>query len=174
MSDETTQSNQSKSTQGARRQVEVDLFETTPDANGLMHWLLASPILIFLAWGWIDLFAHYSPISNYWVDALVGLPLLAGLVVLPLGLGAFRLVTSLPRLFQQSGWDVQPLGPVGEAEAHRVRYLYRSRTRAATTWRRTWMRAAQGWVYLEIALIFVCAILMIPLFFSASEFGFGR
>lgn len=171
MPDETTQS---KSTQAARRQVEADLFETTPDANGLMHWLLASPVLIFLAWGWIDLFAHYSPIPNYWVDALLGLLLMAGLVVLPLGVVAFWLVTSFPRLFQRSGWDVQPLEPVDEAEAHSVRYLYRTRTRAVTTWGRAWMRAAQGWVYLEIALILMGAILMIPLFFSAAEFGFGR
>ena len=36
------------------------------------------------------------------------------------------------------------------------------------------MRAAQGWVYLEIAAIFIGAIAMIPIFFSVSEFGFGR
>jgi hypothetical protein len=37
-----------------------------------------------------------------------------------------------------------------------------------------WIRAAQGWVYLEIIAIFVGAIAMIPLFFSAVDFGFGQ
>jgi hypothetical protein len=36
------------------------------------------------------------------------------------------------------------------------------------------MRAAQGWVYLEIAAIFIGAIAVIPLFFSALDFGFGQ
>lgn len=157
-----------------RREVAADLVETTPAAGGLMHWLLASPMLLFIAWAWVDLFAHFSPIPNYWVDALVGLALMIGLVVLPLGVGAFWLVTSFPRLFQHAGWDVQLLEPVREAEAYTVRYVYQSHRRAATTWGRTWLRAAQGWVYIEIAAIFVGAVVMIPLFFSATEFGFGR
>lgn len=157
-----------------RRQVAADLFETTPASGGLMHWLLASPLLLFVAWAWIDLFAHFSPIPYYWVDALLGLVLLVALVVLPLGVGAFWLVTSFPRLFQHAGWDLQPLEPVAEAEAYLVRYRYQTRHRAATTWGRTWLRAAQGWVYIEIAAIFVGAVAMIPLFFSASDFGFGQ
>ncbi len=157
-----------------RREVAADLVETTPAAGGLMHWLLASPMLLFIAWVWIDLFAHFSPISNYWVDALLGLALMIGLVVLPLGVGAFWLVTSFPRLFQHAGWDVQPLEPVREAEVYTVRYAYQSRRRATTTWGRTWLRAAQGWVYIEIAAIFMGAVAMIPLFFSATEFGVGR
>ncbi len=163
-----------ESSKPARRQVMADLFETTPASGGLMHWLLASPLLLFVAWGWIDLFAHYSPIASYWVDALLGLVLLAGGIVLPLGAGAFWLVTSLPRLFQHAGWDVQPLEPLSEAESHMVQYSYRARRRAATTWGRTWLRAAQGWVYIEIAAIFAGAVAMIPLFFSASTFGFGQ
>lgn len=142
--------------------------------GGLMHWLLASPLLLFVAWAWIDLFAHYSPLPNYWLDALLGLLLMVGVVVLPLGVAAFWLVTSFPGLFQHAGWDVQPLEPVREAEAYWVRYVYRTRQRAANTWGRAWLRAAQGWVYIEIAVIFVGAVAMIPLFFSASEFGFGQ
>lgn len=171
MSDKPTQT---ESSNPQRRQVAAELFETTPTSGGLMHWLLASPLLLFVAWVWVDLFAHYSPIPYYWVDVLLGLALMVGLVVLPLGVGAFWLVTSFPRLFQHIGWDVQPLEPVREAEAYLVRYTYHGRQRATTTWGRTWLRAAQGWVYIEIIAIFVGAVAMIPLFFSASEFGFGR
>ena len=39
---------------------------------------------------------------------------------------------------------------------------------------RRWLRAAQGWVFLEITAIFVGAVAMVPLFFSATEFGFGQ
>jgi hypothetical protein len=158
----------------ARREVAADLVEMTPGANGLLHWLLASPILLFIAWGWVDLFAHYSPLPAYWLDALVGMVVMAVAFVLPLGYGAFRFVTSFPRLFQHAGWDVQPLERVSEAEMHLVRYRFRNRQRAAPGWRRAWLRAAQGWVYIEIAAIFVGAVLMIPLFFSATEFGFGQ
>lgn len=168
---------QPESTQTAkpvRRQVAADLFETTPALGGLLHWLLASPLLLFVAWAWVDLFAHYSPLGSYWLDALIGLALLVSVVVLPLGVGAFWLVTSFPRLFQHAGWDVQPREPVRESELYLVRYTYGTQQRATSTWGRAWLRAAQGWVYIEIAAIFVGAIAMIPLFFSASEFGFGR
>lgn len=165
---------ETESTQPVRRQVAAHLIEATPALGGLMHWLLASPLLLFVAWAWVDLFAHFSPLPNYWLDALLGLVLMAGVVVLPLGVGAFWLATSFPGLFQHVGWDVQPLEPVREAEAYWVRYTYRSRQRAANTWGRAWLRAAQGWVYIEIAVIFVGAIAMIPLFFSVSEFGFGQ
>ena len=158
--------------QPVRRTVEADLIETTPASGGLFHWLLASPMLLFLAWMWVDVFAHYSPIPWYWLDALLGLLLLIGLVVLPLGLAAFHLVAALPRLFGHAGWDVQPLEPVREAELPMIRYRYRKRVRAERTWSRVWMRAAQGWVYLEVAAVLI-GVLMVPLFFSAVDFGFG-
>jgi hypothetical protein len=156
------------------RKVPADLIETMPDNGGLFHWILASPMLMFLAWIWVDLFAHYSPIAFYWLDALLGLLLFALVVVLPLGVGAFYAVTAAPRLFSHAGWDVQPLEAVSEAEQHLVRYRYRSRRRAANSWSQAWIRAAQGWVYLEIAAILVGGIVMIPIFFSVSEFGFGQ
>jgi hypothetical protein len=157
-----------------RREVAADLIETTPERGGLFYWVLASPLLLFLTWAWIDLFAHYSPITWYWLDVLLGLLLLALVVVLPLGLGAFYLVTALPRVFGHAGWDVQPLEAVREAEMHMVRYRYRARRRAASSWRQAWVRAAQGWVYLEIAAILLGGVLIVPIFFSASDFGFGQ
>jgi hypothetical protein len=157
-----------------RRQVPADLIETMPDNGGFLHWILASPMLIFLAWTWIDLFAHYSPISFYWLDVVLGLALFTIILVLPLGLGAFYLVTAAPGVFHHAGWDVQPLEPVAEAEMPMVRYQYRQRHRAKNNWGQAWTRAAQGWVYLEVAAILLGGVLMIPIFFSASEFGFGQ
>jgi hypothetical protein len=55
-----------------------------------------------------------------------------------------------------------------------VHYRYQARHWAANRWSRAWLRAAQGWVYLEIIAILLGAIVMIPLFFSAVEFGFGQ
>jgi hypothetical protein len=156
----------------AKRNVAAVLTESTPDVLG--YWLLASPLLGFLAWQWSDLFTHFSPIPWYWLDLLLGLALGAFLVVLPLGLLAHAAVTAAPRLFQNAGWDVMPLEPVAERERYMVRYVAARRERAPTTWRRLWVRAAQGWVYLEIAAIFVGAALLIPLFLSVSTFGFGR
>ncbi|MCC6458481.1 MAG: hypothetical protein IT328_26260 [Caldilineaceae bacterium] len=164
----------SEGAQARYRVVPADLVETDPDNGGLFHWILASPMLGFLAWVWVDLFAHYSPISFYWFDVLLGLLIFALVVVLPLGVGAFFVVSALPRIFSHAGWDVQPLEPVSEAEMHTVRYRYQSRRRASNSWGRAWTRAAQGWVYLEIAAILVGAIVMIPIFFSVSEFGFGQ
>jgi hypothetical protein len=158
----------------AYREVAADLIETVPDNGALSHWILASPMLLFLAWLWVDLFAHFSPIANYWVDVVLGLIIFALVAVLPLGVGAFFLVSTFPRLFSHAGWDVQPLEPVSEAEMYTVRYRPVGRHRAATTWQQSWLRAAQGWVYLEIAVILVGAVVMIPIFFSASEFGFGQ
>ena len=152
----------------------ADLVETIPDNGGLLHWILASPILLFLVWTWVDLFAHYSPIASYWLDVVIGALIFALVVVLPLGVGAFYLVSSVPGLFGHAGWDVQPLESLGEAEKHTVRYHYKSRQRAANSWGQAWTRAAQGWVYIEIAAILVGAIVMIPIFFSVSEFGFGQ
>lgn len=163
-----------QSTSPQRRVVPAELIETTPENGALFHWILASPLLGFLAWAWVDLFAYFSPIPFYWVDVVLGLGVFAVLVVLPLGAMAFALVSSLPRLFGHAGWDVQPLEPVREAEQYLVRYRYVGRRRAPFSWSRVWLRAAQGWVFLEIALILGGGVAMIPLFFSASEFGFGR
>lgn len=150
----------------------ADLIEATPNSLGM--WLLASPMLIFILWAWVDLFAHFSPLPWYWLDAGLGAAIFALLVVLPLGWLAHRLVTAVPRLFQNAGWDVQPLAPVSEQEMYLVRYTYQGRRRAANTWSRQWLRAAQGWVYLEITAILLGGVLMIPIFFSALDFGFGR
>jgi hypothetical protein len=155
-----------------RRTVPADLVEATPWTLG--NWLLASPLLVFVGWAWIDLFIHFSPVPWRWLDTLLGLAAYLFLFILPLGLLGFRIVTSLPRLFNNAGWDVQPLEAVGEDEQYMVRYAPRHKQRAPTSWSRIWIRAAQGWVYLEMAAILVGGILMIPLFFSASEFGFGR
>lgn len=157
-----------------RRHVQANLIEATPSLGGLGHWLLASPLLLFLAWNWIALFDALSPTGVPMLDNLVGGLALIIIIVLPLGYGAHRLVTTLPRLFQNAGWDVQPLEPVRTAEQYLVHYDVQERQRAVTTWNRVWLRVAQGWVYLEIVAIFVGAIAMIPLFFSALQFGFGQ
>lgn len=161
-------------TKPVRRTVAADLIETTPDAGGALHWLLAAPILVFLAWVWVDLFAYFSPVRGYWLDALLALTVYVTLIVAPVGLAAHRLVTGAPWLFQRAGWDVVPLEPIAVEEQYLVRYVCRQRHRAEGTWRRRMMRAGQGWVYIEIAAIFAGAMLMIPLFLSATEFGFGR
>ena len=157
-----------------RREVAADLIEGVPDNGAVSQWILASPLLLFLAWLWIDVFAHYSPIPFYWLDAFISLVIYALFFVLPLGVGVFYLVTSLPRLFSHAGWDVQPLEAVSDAEIYMVRYRYQRRHRAATNWRQAWLRAAQGWVYLEMATILIGGVAIIPLFFSVSEFGFGQ
>lgn len=162
------------SPRAVRREVAADLVEGMPDNGAVSQWILASPLLLFLAWMWVDIFAHYSPIPFYWLDALISLVVYAVAFVLPLGVGAFYLVTSLPRLFSHAGWDVQPLEPVSEAEMYMVRYRYQRRHRAANSWRQAWLRAAQGWVYLEMATILIGGVAIIPLFFSVSEFGFGQ
>jgi hypothetical protein len=158
-----------------RRVVPADLVEATPGAGGVGHWLLASPLLLFLAWLWVDLFHHFvGPTGIYWLNALVGIVVFTLVVVLPLGNLAHRVVLSLPRLFHNAGWDLQPLEPVASAEQYLVRYRYQARHWAPADWRRVVLRAAQGWVFLEMATILVGAVLMIPLYFSAREFGFGQ
>jgi hypothetical protein len=158
-----------------RREVPAALIETTPGAGALGHWLLASPLLLFLAWSWVDLFHHFvKPTNSYPLNALLGVILFALLIVLPLGLLAHRIVLSLPRLFHHAGWDLQPLAPVAPAEQYLVRYRYEERRWAPLTWGRAWMRAGQGWVFLEMATILFGAVVMIPLYFSAREFGFGQ
>lgn len=159
---------------GERRQVPVLLIEATPMARGLLHWILASPMILFIGWFWLDLFAYLSPIPWYGLDAIIGTALYLLLVLLPFGYGAHKLVTALPRLFQNAGWDVQVLVPIRPEEQYSVQYIYTEKRRAETTPARVWVRAAQGWVYLEIAAIFIGAIAIIPLFFSVLDFSFGR
>ena len=84
------------------------------------------------------------------------------------------IITALPSLFRHAGWDVSPLEEVPEAQQYTAQYTYQQRHRAKTSFSRIIMRAGQGWVYIEMALIFIGAIAMIPIFFSVSEFGFGR
>ena len=157
-----------------RRQVPADLIEATPGNHGLGQWLLASPLLILLGWVWVDIFTYYSPLPWLAVDAILGVAVYLFVVVTPLGWLAHRLVTSFPRLFQKAGWDVHPLEPVSDAEQYLVHYLPHQRLRAANNWSRTWLRAAQGWVYLEIAAILAAGIMLVPLFFSAIDAGFGQ
>ncbi|MEZ4725804.1 MAG: hypothetical protein R3E79_01580 [Caldilineaceae bacterium] len=157
-----------------RRQVQADLIEATPGTGALGHWLLAAPMVGFLAWLWVDLVQLLSPLDQRWLNLPIGLVLFAVVIVLPFGYLAHAFVLALPRLFQNAGWEVQPLEPVRPEEMYMVRYVYQTRHRAGWGWGRAWLRAAQGWVYLEILAIFVGAIGMIPLYFSAVEFGFGQ
>lgn len=157
-----------------RREVAADLVEATPGNGGLGNWILAAPLLLYLAWVWVDLFRLFSPLPWYWLNVFLGLIVYAFAIVLPLGVLAHRGVLLLPRLFQNAGWDVEPLEAVKPAEIYSVRYRCHARHWAANNWGRAWLRAAQGWVFLEITVILLGAILMIPLFFSATEFGFGR
>lgn len=157
----------------SRRDVPADLIEASPAAGALGHWLLASPLLIFLAWLWVDVFAYWLPLPWHWASLLLGLALYIFVLVLPFGLLAHVLVTALPGVFQKAGWDVQPLEPVAEHEEYLVRYVTRARRRAPTTWGRLWMRAGQGWVYWEVFVILGGAVAAAPLFFSVLEFGFG-
>jgi hypothetical protein len=155
-----------------QRRVPARLVEATPAPLG--YWLLASPLLIFLAWTWLDIFQHYSSLPWRGLDVVVAGLLLAFLLVLPLGVVAHWLVSLWPRGFQNAGWDVEPLEPVRDAEKYTVRYRAVEKRRARSTWSRLWLRAAQGWVYLEIVAILIGGLLLIPLFLSAMDFGFGR
>jgi hypothetical protein len=109
---ENVNGNTDPQSKAAYRKVPARLIETTPNANGLFNWILASPMILFMGWLWIDLFAHFDPIPWYWLDAIVGAVLYCLLILLPFGYLAHRLVTALPRLFQHAGWDVQPLTAV--------------------------------------------------------------
>jgi len=157
-----------------RRRVRADLVEATPGNGALGHWVLASPMLGFLAWLWVDIVHHFSPLDQRWLNIIIGLALFALLVVLPLGYLAHAFVLALPRIFQNAGWEVEPLEPVKPEETYMVQYRYQARRYAPRSWRRAWLRAGQGWVYLEIMAIFIGAIGMIPLYLSATEFGFGQ
>ena len=150
------------------------LVEATPGAGGWGHWVLSAPAIFFIGWFWLDLFRILSPFQTRSIDVLLGALAYVVLILLPFGYGAHRFVTSFPGVFQQAGWTVQPLEPVRPEEQHTVRYICTSRERAETDGRRILLRVAQGWVYLEIGAILVGAVVMVPLFFSAVEFGFGR
>ena len=157
-----------------RRKVKAHLIEATPDSGGWGHWVLSAPAICFSGWLWLDLFRAISPIESPPVDLLLGTFAFVFLILLPFGYGAHRFVTSFPGVFQQAGWTVQPLEPVKPEEQHTVKYVSSTKERAATDGRRILLRVAQGWVYLEIGAILVGAVAMVPLFFSAVEFGFGR
>lgn len=161
-------------TKFTRRVIAADLVEATPGVHGLGHWVLASPLLIFLGWIWVDLFHAVVGLPIYWLSVLIGALVYGFCVVLPLGYLAHRFILLFPRLFQHAGWELEPLEPVKLEEQYLVRYRYRTRHWATNSWARAWLRAAQGWVFLEIIVILVGAVLMIPLYFSAVEFGFGR
>ncbi len=153
--------------------MKAHLVEATPGGGAWGHWVLASPSICFLGWLWLDLFGVFSPIHSRPAALLLGAFIFIALILLPLGYGAHRLVTSFPGIFQQAGWTVQPLEQVKPEEQHIVRYVGVSKERAGTDGRRILLRVAQGWVYLEIAAVLVGAVAMVPLFFSAVEFGFG-
>lgn len=156
----------------SRRIVLADFIEATPGAAG--QWALASPFLVLAGWLFVDLFVALVNMPWRWVEVVLAVIVYLCLIVLPLGILAHRIVTALPRIFQHAGWDVAPLEPVSEAEQYSVRYRHKALKRAPFTWSRAWLRAAQGWVYLEIFAILGGAIALIPIFISASEFGFGR
>lgn len=156
----------------SRRIVRADFVEATPGAAG--QWALASPFVVFVGWLFSDLFIAFVPLPWQWLNVVLAIIVYLCLVVLPLGVLAHWIVTSLPRIFQYAGWDVEPLEPVTEAEQYSVRYRHRARKRAAFSWNRAWLRAAQGWVYLEIFAIFAGAVALIPIFLSVSDYGFGR
>ena len=157
-----------------RRTVQARLVEATPRANGWGHWILSAPTITFLGWLWVDLFALITPIQSRAIEIVLAALVYVLLIILPFGYGAHRLVTSFPRLFQQAGWSVHSLEPLRPAEQYKVKYVFVAWERADTDGRRIWLRIAQGWVYLEIGVVLVGVVAMVPLFFSAVEFGFGR
>ena len=95
-----------------RPAVPADLIEATPERNGLLEWILASPMIVFLLWAWVGLFAWLSPIPWYWLDALVWAAVFALLIVLPLMLGAWLVLLEKAR----SRW-VGPLSLAGTLAA---------------------------------------------------------
>lgn len=156
-----------------RKEVRARLVEMTPGADGFSYWILSAPMIVFLGWLWVDLFELFSVASRP-VGLTLGVMTYIALILLPFGYGAHRLVTSFPGIFQRAGWTVHPLAPLRPAEQYSVKYIVVSRERAATNVRRILLRVAQGWVYLEIAIVLFGALAIAPLYFSAVEFGFGR
>jgi len=157
-----------------RLQIDADLLEATPSANGLWHWILASPLLLFLAWNWIAIADTLSPLPWMWVNIVLSGIAFIVLLVLPLGCVGFWIVSAFPQIFHHAGWELQPRETYPVERMYSAKFTYQDRARATTNWPRIFMRAAQGWVYLEIFAIFAGAILLIPLFLSVTQFGFGR
>ena len=156
-----------------RKEVRARLVEMTPGANGFYYWILSAPMIVFLGWLWVDLIELISNASRP-IGLTLGAATFIALVILPLGYGAHRLVTSFPGIFQRAGWTIHPLAPLSPAEQYSVKYIVVSRERAATNTRRIFLRVAQGWVYLEIAIVLIGAVAIVPLYLSAVEFGLGR
>lgn len=154
--------------------MQARLVEATPAKCAAGHVALAAPAVLFLGWLWLDLALLVIPLRSPPAAYLLGAVSYVFLVLLPLGYGAHRLVTSFPGLFQQAGWVVHPLEPLGPSEQYSAKFTYVSRERARTGARRILLRVAQGWVYLEIGAVLAGAVAMVPLFFSAVEYGFGR
>jgi len=166
-------SSEAETREPRRTEVRARLIEMTPGAQGFYYWLLSAPVIVFLGWLWVDLFGLVSVASRP-VGLTLGAATFAVLVMLPLGYGAHRFVTSFPGIFQRAGWTVHPLAPLRPSEQYTVKYIFVSRERAATDVPRVLLRVAQGWVYLEIAIVLIGALALPPLYLSAVEFGFGR
>ena len=138
-------------TKPVRRTVPAKLMESTPDRRGLGHWALASPMIIYAGWLAVDIFAALSPIPWRWLDLILGTLLYVFLIVLPAGVLAHGLITAFPRLFQQSGWDVIPLERRRPGEdLPGSATIMSSANGPPQLGPGCWLRAAQGWVYLEI------------------------
>ncbi len=166
-------SSEAETKESQRREVRARLVEMTPGANGFFYWILSAPMIVFLAWLWVDLIELFSIVSRP-VGLTLGAATFIALIILPLGYGAHRVVTSFPGIFQRAGWTVHPLAPLRPAEQYTVKYIVVSRERAPTDARRILLRVAQGWVYLEIAIVLIGAVAIAPLYLSAVEFGLGR
>lgn len=164
----------SKESKFERLVINADLLEATPTANGLWHWILASPLLLFIAWNWIAIADTLSPIPYTFVNILLSGAAFIFLFVLPIGNLGFLIVSAFPQIFHNAGWELQPREIHPIEQTYSAKYQYHKRARATTNWPRIMMRAAQGWVYWEIFAIFAGALLMIPLFLSVSQFGFGQ
>lgn len=154
-----------------RREVLARLVEATPGAYGWGHWALSAPLVLFMGWLWVDMFGAITSIPWRPMAFLFGALVYILLILPPVGYGAHRFVTSFPRLFQQAGWTVHPLESLRPAEQYTVKYVFTERERAATDSRRVLLRVAQGLVYVEIGAILAGFIAMVPLFFSAIEYG---
>ncbi|MCY4089908.1 MAG: hypothetical protein OXF62_03740 [Caldilineaceae bacterium] len=166
-------SSEAETREPRRTEVRARLVEMTPGANGFYYWILSAPVIFFLGWLWVDLVELVSVASRP-VGLTLGAATFVALVILPFGYGAHRLVTSFPGLFQRAGWTVHPLAQLRPAEQYTVKYIVVSRERAATDVPRVLLRVAQGWVYLEIAIVLIGALALPPLYLSAIEFGLGR
>ncbi|MEZ4637606.1 MAG: hypothetical protein R2856_22075 [Caldilineaceae bacterium] len=66
-----------------RKEIPALLIEATPAANGLFNWILASPMILFVGWFWVDLFAFFDPIPWYWLDAVIAVLVYIFPILLP-------------------------------------------------------------------------------------------